>query len=545
MFAARRVGNDGFGRDIAIKRMNPGLSADTESAAVLAREAQIGAQLRHPNIVQTFDCERDDDGALCLVMELVDGVNLAALTETGPIPLEVATFITAEVLRALGFAHEHVLDDGREGVVHRDVSPRNILLSWDGTVKLADFGIARASGHRTTASFPLGTAPYMSPEQASSSSAYASSDQFSLGVVFWEMLSGSSLFVRRDLQSTLEAVLSQPIVAPDNNERRVPSTLSAAALRMLDRDPAGRFPDANAALAEILATEHAVPDARDRLIALLAARFHHRATNVSERAQVRVGFAHTLQRPRGRLHRGVALGLVAALAAAVIALGAVTLGRSASSDSEGGRGALAPPGDASLASRTNIGLHTDPSGQKFVAAGATTAQKMLPPTCERVIALLRALATCKAASPEFQAAFQASLDQVAPRIQKMADSGADAESGCASMRGYLEQQAGGCDVSPAKWDPPASTVPVSDDLLVKVWLPSCVEFARYLETRSRCSKESRDWKNSFTSLSRDFAMTYYAGVRTWGAVDASRKAINDACAQSKSQYEHLGAEQCR
>src|SRR5262249_53945611 len=152
------TGAEGFARDVAIKRVLPGLSDAGQFGAMFVTEARIASQLSHANIVHVIDFDRDDDGRLFLAMELVDGKDLDAILEAGPVPPSIAAFAITEVLRGLGHAHDR-------GVIHRDVSPRNVLVSWDGAVKVSDFGIAKARDATVSATV-RGKPGYMSPEQA-------------------------------------------------------------------------------------------------------------------------------------------------------------------------------------------------------------------------------------------------------------------------------------------------------------------------------------------------------------------------------------------
>lgn len=135
VFRARRVGVNDFSRAVAIKRMLGGYAHSPQFRDLFIAEARVTSQLVHPNIVSVLDFDRDNDGSLCLVMELVDGCDLSRLAGMGVLPFEVVCFVIVEALRGLGHAHafqrEHV-----KGVVHRDVSPHNLLLSWHGEVKV-------------------------------------------------------------------------------------------------------------------------------------------------------------------------------------------------------------------------------------------------------------------------------------------------------------------------------------------------------------------------------------------------------------------------
>ena len=184
-----------------VKQILPMLSSSSEFSRLLIDEAKLAARLSHGNVVQVFDLGREDD-TLYIAMEYVEGFDLRQLLlfcskSSTPLPIEFALLIIVETLRALDFAHRKKDDDGKPlGIVHRDVSPSNVLLSFDGEVKLCDFGIARAIG----AGFDLppeaiqGKAGYMSPEAARGDALDARSDVFSVGIMLWELVAGRRLY---------------------------------------------------------------------------------------------------------------------------------------------------------------------------------------------------------------------------------------------------------------------------------------------------------------------------------------------------------------
>ena len=212
-------------------------------------------------------------------MELVEGRDLDALAATGLLPYPVIIFAIAEVLRGLGYAHDLPVGNQLRGVIHRDVSPHNVLLSWEGAVKVSDFGIAkaRAASEATASAFIKGKPAYMSPEQASGLALDGRSDLFAVGVMLWELLVGRRLFVGEDTRATLEAVLFGPIPRPRQLRAAVPKDLERVAMKLLERDLPARYASAEAALAELLACGGASQGGRDALIAILAERFAHDA----------------------------------------------------------------------------------------------------------------------------------------------------------------------------------------------------------------------------------------------------------------------------
>ena len=168
VFLASTVGAEGFSRPVAIKRVLPSFSEDATFSSMFVGEARISALLRHPNIVQVLDFDRDGEGRLYLVMELIEGKDLSDVLERGPLPLPVIVHVAIEALKGLGHAHEMTTQEGRPlGIVHRDVSPHNVLLSWDGAVKVSDFGIAKAmlASGAGQSGMIKGKPLYMAPEQ--------------------------------------------------------------------------------------------------------------------------------------------------------------------------------------------------------------------------------------------------------------------------------------------------------------------------------------------------------------------------------------------
>jgi serine/threonine-protein kinase len=234
VFLAKLRGAEGFSRRVAIKRVLPHFAGHPEFAALFVREAQLCAQLQHPNVVSVLDFERDAERGLFLVMELVEGKDLSQLLAAGRVPISLAIFLAVEVLRGLGYAHH--LDLGEiAGLVHRDVSPQNVLLSWDGGVKVSDFGIAKARA-ATLASESVvvkGKVSYMSPEQANGQPLDGRSDLFAIGIMLWEMLTGRSLFQRGTSQEMLAAVFFSAIASPASLRPEIPEDVSRVVMRLL------------------------------------------------------------------------------------------------------------------------------------------------------------------------------------------------------------------------------------------------------------------------------------------------------------------------
>ncbi len=275
VFAATAVGAEGFERPVAIKRVLAGYSNQPAFAAMFVEEARIASRLGHPNIVGVFDFDRDPEGRLFLAMELVDGMDLATLIASGEMPVGVAIFIASEILRGLGFAHDlHDPVSGLRGVIHRDVAPHNVLLSWEGAVKVSDFGLAKvldADGSATTRAVK-GHLAYMSPEQANGEALDPRADLFSLGVVLYELLTGRPLF-QGDPSGVVAQVFFQTIVPPRMVRPEIPAELDAVVMMLLARDRNVRFATAEAAILALARCADAPTNGRSDLARLIAGRF--------------------------------------------------------------------------------------------------------------------------------------------------------------------------------------------------------------------------------------------------------------------------------
>ena len=282
VFLASVVGTQGFQRPVAIKRVLPSFSDDPEFARMFVNEARISAMLRHPNIVQVLDFDRDDDRRLFLVMELVEGKDLADLAKSGPLPVPVVVHVIAEVLEGLAHAHEATTPEGRPlGLVHRDISPHNVLLSWDGTVKVSDFGIAKAMLASGVAASGLvkGKPLYMAPEQVTSPDRVDQrADLFAVGVIMFELLTGRRVYQGATNEEVLTDVIQvargwRQIVAPNVVRPELPWDVAQVAAMLLAADRDQRFASARDALDALLSTKSAPTRGASMLAELLAARF--------------------------------------------------------------------------------------------------------------------------------------------------------------------------------------------------------------------------------------------------------------------------------
>jgi serine/threonine protein kinase len=221
------VGASGFEKRVAVKALRPELVGDVTLEKLLIAEATLGARLSHRNLVQVHDLGVDE-GVYHVRMDLVDGGNLATALRRGPADLGVALFVADEVLAALAYLHAFAGEDGRPlGLVHRDLSPANVLVSQAGEVKLADLGVAKASLQRDTtrANVRKGTYAYMSPEQVTGAPLGAKSDQFAFATLLHELVTGTRPFDGVTPHETMQRVV----------EARAPRVEHAALQALLER----------------------------------------------------------------------------------------------------------------------------------------------------------------------------------------------------------------------------------------------------------------------------------------------------------------------
>ncbi len=245
----RQFGSAGFARIVAIKRLHPHLAKDAEFSAMFLDEARIAARVRHPNVVPTIDVVALEEGELLLVMEYVLGETLSRLLrrvrESGDrVPPEIACGIVCDALHGLHAAHEAKSESGEAlGIIHRDVSPHNVIVGGDGITRIVDFGVAKARGriHSTRDGQVKGKLSYMAPEQLRGKSIDRRCDIFSAGVVMWEALTAQRLFGADSEGETVTRVLEAPLIAPSHVVETLPRALDAIVLRALARDPGKRF----------------------------------------------------------------------------------------------------------------------------------------------------------------------------------------------------------------------------------------------------------------------------------------------------------------
>jgi serine/threonine protein kinase len=248
IYLGKKLGVGGFEKEVVLKQLLPEFTREPKFIDLFLREARLSASLEHANIVHTIDLVNAGDDYF-MVMEYVKGGDLRTLLKRvrrkhKRFSPAAGVFIGHEILEALAYAHQKSAHDGRPlNLIHRDISPSNILLSGAGEVKLTDFGIAKASTHRSVFYKVKGKVGYMSPEQARGEPVDARSDLFSLGVVLYEVLVGERLFVG-DLMSSASQIYAQPIQPPSKKRPEIPGELDAVILKALSLDPAGRFQNA-------------------------------------------------------------------------------------------------------------------------------------------------------------------------------------------------------------------------------------------------------------------------------------------------------------
>jgi serine/threonine protein kinase len=252
-------GPAGFSRSVVLKRILPHLAQDRAFVEMFISEAQTSAKLSHPNIIQVYELG-EVGGEYFIAMEYVRGLDLSSLAnmhlrDIGPIPIAVTAHVLREVCRALAYAHEFRDEDGRRmRLIHRDVSPSNIMLSDEGAVKLLDFGIAKAlaeTGQTMQTGSLKGKFAYMAPEQLEGNDFDQRADIFSAGIVMYEMLTGQRLFRGKNDLQTIALVKATEVKPPSLVREDLPPELDRICLRALARQPDARFQTARAMAQEL------------------------------------------------------------------------------------------------------------------------------------------------------------------------------------------------------------------------------------------------------------------------------------------------------
>ena len=257
-----------LGRDVAIKMLRTDLARDATFQARFRREAQNAASLNHPAIVAVYDTgeEKGNDGEALpyIVMEFVNGKTLKeVLTAEGPLPPKRALELTADVCAALDFSHKH-------GIIHRDIKPGNVMLNLTGQVKVMDFGIARAVAGTTTTmtqtSAVIGTAQYLSPEQARGETVDARSDVYATGCVLFELLTGAPPFTGDSPVSVAYQHVREEPKCPSERNPDIPPDVDAVVLKALSKNPANRYQSAAEMRADLLRAANGRPVLAPRVL---------------------------------------------------------------------------------------------------------------------------------------------------------------------------------------------------------------------------------------------------------------------------------------
>ena len=252
LFLGRREGPAGFRKTVAIKRLLPHLTREPQVVQMFLNEARIASRFEHPNIVQVFDLGQAGDDYF-MAMEFLDGRTLGEVLEASAargelVPLGIAVRVLADALAGLHYAHE-ARDDGGQllGVVHRDFNPANVFVTYDGRVKVLDFGIAKIQS-LSQASEPgvlRGKYYYMSPEMVTGQPIDRRADIFATGVMLYEILAGRLPFQANDVRTLVTAIAVAKVAAPSTIDAGVPASLDALCLKLLRKDPVGRPADAD------------------------------------------------------------------------------------------------------------------------------------------------------------------------------------------------------------------------------------------------------------------------------------------------------------
>jgi len=290
VYRGERTGEAGFKKTVAIKRMLPQYRRSGSLLERFAAEARTNARLDHPNLVSVADFGIEPEPYL--VMEFVDGVNLASLLqrlvkEQQPLEISAACFIGAEAAQGLDHAHRKRDESGNPlGIVHRDVSPQNVLLSSEGAVKVSDFGLVKAADNvvQTGSGVPIGKLSYMAPEQANHEEVDARADVFSLGIVLWEMLAMRVLVPPNDPARAALMMQACDFPPPSRYRPEVPPELDAVVMACLTKSPTERTPSAQAVGMTLREVLHSLAPGygRDQLARLLGWIFPERGWQIDE-----------------------------------------------------------------------------------------------------------------------------------------------------------------------------------------------------------------------------------------------------------------------
>jgi serine/threonine protein kinase len=401
----RILGPAGFSRTVAIKRLHDHLAHDPEFVTMFLDEARLAARIQHPNVVSTLDVVAEE-GELFLVMDYVPGDSLSPLIHgttqpAEPIPLAIVSSVMSGVLNGLHAAHEARTDRGDSlDIVHRDVSPQNILVGVDGIARIADFGIAKAVArmHSTQDGKVRGKLAYMAPEQLNRGHVDRRTDIYATGVSLWEMVASKKLFTGEEPGAIIAAVLSG--TAPPMSELRVdvPSALDEVVRRATAIRPDARYPTA---LEFLAALEAAVPPSPSRLVAawvirVAGSRLEERRRFIEDAPTAsRVTFASSGNAPRAKASPALSIALLLLMllcAGAIVSLrqgsmrspSAAAAGPAVPSLRAGAPGSVEPPLETAswtptAASLTPSAHLSENSAAKPISPHAGSTASAMPP----------------------------------------------------------------------------------------------------------------------------------------------------------------------
>ena len=271
VWRAQMIGAAGFSRPVAVKRMLFDISRDEQTRALFVEEARVGSHLAHPNIVQVLDFGQDERGVYYLVLEWIDGLDFLDYMRSyhqdkRHVPWQAVAAVAVQALTGLQAAHERLDDAGnRRPVIHRDVTPSNILLGTNGIVKLADFGLARAMDRMTTTlpNIIKGKMAYTAPELARGAKASEKSDIFSFGVTLWEALSGRRMFTGDTPLEVIQSIQAWDVPSLATLRPDAPAGLVEIIERSATKDLAKRFDSAREIAKALAAVLRPMPDPVD------------------------------------------------------------------------------------------------------------------------------------------------------------------------------------------------------------------------------------------------------------------------------------------
>lgn len=281
VWKANVMGPQGFARTVVVKRVLPHLVRDPAFVKMFLSEARLSARLTHANIVQVFELG-EANGEYFMSMEYVRGRDLVALlrsrSKTGPLPIGAGAYVTRDVCRGLEYAHTLTDDLGRPmGLIHRDVSLSNVMIGFDGSVKLLDFGVAKALGevgdHKTATGMVKGKFAYMAPEQVEGLPIDHRADLFSAGVILYETLTNRRLFKGENDMHTLSLVRTANVPKPSATNPEVPPELDEVCLKALARKPEDRFASCGELAAALDEAVHRTKWGPERMGALMREMF--------------------------------------------------------------------------------------------------------------------------------------------------------------------------------------------------------------------------------------------------------------------------------